>query len=291
MGPPHTVSKHLGGRVLIAAGDTIYDEPFHVTDPIGDGLRIVVVLNGAMTLRAGDAPTIDVSGPTNVAVFSEGTAPRDQTFREGTPFRYVLVQADRELVLAESGFDPEETLRRSPGRRDTAQLVLNTRKADPASEAVAAQILACPEAREFDLYRLSKALELIALVLDGFDIHRSRVRPGRLSPADAGRISAARDLLLASFLDPPDITLLAQQAGVNATKLNRGFRTLYGMTPYALLQEHRLQMGYRLLASGRRTVGQAAAETGYTQSHFATLFRKRFGVAPSSLLPRSDPSH
>ena len=34
MNAPHTISTHLDGRVLIAAGDTIYEEPLHVTAPI-----------------------------------------------------------------------------------------------------------------------------------------------------------------------------------------------------------------------------------------------------------------
>lgn len=281
---PHTVSSHLEGRVLIAAGDTLYSEPRHVTAPIGDGLRIVVILSGKTSLRAGETPLIDVAGPTSIAVFSEGLAARDQIIHERSRFRYVLVQIDRGLVAAESGMDPQELLRNSPGCQTCAGVVINARRADPASEAVASQILSCPETAAYDFYRLGKALELTSLVLDGFDAQRPVIQPSRLSPGDAERIKAARDILIASLDAPPDIATLAAQTGLNTVKLNRGFRVLYGATPYAFLQEQRLQKGYRLLASGQRSVGQVAAETGYTQTHFATLFKKRFGVPPSALL-------
>ncbi|WP_425265691.1 helix-turn-helix transcriptional regulator [Terrihabitans rhizophilus] len=74
---------------------------------------------------------------------------------------------------------------------------------------------------------------------------------------------------------------------MNPGKLNRSFRVLYGTTPYAFLQEHRLQTAYRMLAGGHQNVGQVANAVGYTQAHFATLFGRRFGVPPSSLVPRT----
>ncbi|GGE54029.1 AraC family transcriptional regulator [Agaricicola taiwanensis] len=281
---PHTVSTHLEGRVLIAAGDMIYDEPYHSTLPIGDGLRILTILNGEMTLKAGDLERQTFTGPTNIAIFSDGLAPRDQRIREKLRYRCVLIQIDRSLVAAESALDPVDLLRRSAGSHQAGPVILNARRADPASEAVAAQILSCPETPSFDFYRLGKALELTSLVLDGFDVDRPAMKPSRLTPSDAERIKAARDILIATPSAPPDIATLASQTGLNTIKLNRGFRMLYGATPYAFLQEHRLQIGYKLLASGHLSVGQVAAETGYTQAHFATLFRKRFGLPPSALL-------
>lgn len=284
---PHIVSTHLDGRLLIASGDTTYIEPLRVTAPIGDGLRVVVMLEGAMRLRADDARPLDCRGPTSLAIVSEGETERDQLFHEGERFRAVLVQIDPGLVASETGIDPAELLRGSQGRAETRRLVLNARSSDPASHAVASQILACPAGQRHDLYRLSKALELTALVLGGFEADRSLNRPGRLTARETERIRLARDLLLASLNDAPSMALLASKAGMNPWKLSRGFRLLYGMTPYALLQEERLQAAYRLLVSAQWSVGRAAAETGYSQTHFATLFRKRFGLSPRELLPKS----
>ncbi|MBB4004735.1 helix-turn-helix domain-containing protein [Aurantimonas endophytica] len=257
-----------------------------MTAPIGDGLRIVVMLAGAMRLRADDARPLDCRGPTSLAILSDGEADRDQLFHEGERFRAVLIQIDPSLVAAETGVDPAGLLRDSQGRAETRRLVLNARPSDPASHAVAAQIFACPTGKRHDLYRLSKALELTALVLGGFEADRSLTRPGRLTAWEAERIRLARDLLLASLSDAPNMALLASSAGMNPWKLSRGFRLLYGMTPYALLQEERLQAAFRLLVSAQWSVGRAAAETGYSQTHFATLFRKRFGLSPRELLPK-----
>ncbi|WGF88241.1 helix-turn-helix transcriptional regulator [Marinivivus vitaminiproducens] len=282
--PQHTVTRHLGGRVVIASGDVRYEAPLHVTEPLGEGLRIVVVLDGRMTLQAGSVPPVHVCGPTSLAVYSEGVSPRDQTFQDDEPFRSVLVHTDRDLVRSEFGVDPAVLLRPGQG----ARVAIRAGRVDPACRAVAAQILACPTGRSAGLYRLSKALELTALVLATADIQRDTRRPVRLSASEADRIRAGRDILLAEARNPPDLGNLALRCGINAWKLNRGFRALYGMTPYAFLQEHRLRLAYRLLASGQMSVGQAALAVGYSQPHFATLFRKRFGVPPSALLARGD---
>ncbi|MGQ4273765.1 helix-turn-helix transcriptional regulator [Terrihabitans sp. B22-R8] len=284
---PHTVSTHLGGAILIAAGDTLYAEPAQVTSPIRDGVRLLVVLNGQMSLGLEGQTPIDIQGPSVIAVISDGEIARDQVFREGQPFRYVLIQIDRGLIRREHGADPADIVRASSPIVDLPRIVIGIRPADPASEAVAAQILACPEGRDHDLYRFGKALELSSLVLDGFDAARSQSSSRRLPPADADRIRHARDLMMGSIDTPPDIAALAVQIGMNAGKLNRGFRILYGTTPYAFLQEHRLQTAYRMLAGGHQNVGQVAGAVGYTQAHFATLFGRRFGMPPSALLPKN----
>lgn len=287
---PHVLSTHLGGRVRVAAGDTVYSEPEHVTQPIGDGLRILVILEGAMRLRAGDAPELAVDGPSTLAVCCDGKAERDQTLAEGRPFRCVLVEIDRQLVAEERGSDPDAFLRATSGCHDTRQLVVNVRRSGPSARAIASQILSCPETRDRDFFRLSKALELTSVVLDGFDAARTSERIGRLGAGEADRIRAARAMLLSSLANAPDMSTLASQSGLNPMKLARGFRRLYGTTPFAMLQEARMERAHRMLAGGGLSVGEVASAIGYTQTHFATLFRKRYGLPPSALLPKGTSS-
>lgn len=278
------MSRHLGGQILVATGDAVWSQPRRVTDPIRDGLRFVVVLDGSMTLDAGGTPRLEVEGPMSLALYSDGESLRDQYFRGKALFRFVLVEIDAGLVEAELGISPATLLRASKGKRAADHLVLNARHADDSTRAVAMQILACPDGPQHHLYRASKALELCALVLEAFDERTPMRRAVRLTAPEAERIRRARDLLLSSEGGTFDLEALALQSGLNVQKLTRGFRSLYGATPHALLQEHRLQTAYRMLSSGQSAVGQVALATGYSQAHFATLFRKRFGMAPSALL-------
>ncbi|MGO4815974.1 helix-turn-helix domain-containing protein, partial [Cupriavidus sp. 2MCAB6] len=49
------------------------------------------------------------------------------------------------------------------------------------------------------------------------------------------------------------------------------------------LQAHRLQQAYDLIRSGEKSVAEAAYHVGYNPAHFSGIFRKRFGILPSTL--------
>jgi AraC family transcriptional activator of pyochelin receptor len=82
---------------------------------------------------------------------------------------------------------------------------------------------------------------------------------------------------------PPSLEGLAQQVGLNVRKFSDGFRRVYGSTVFGFLQEYRLEQAYKLISSGEMSVSEAAYHVGYGAAHFATIFRKRFGISPSSL--------
>ncbi len=283
--PSQLVTTHLQGQLLVETSTKIFSEPLHVSSPIRDGLRIIVVLQGRMQLEAGDAPLLDIRTPTTFAVLSEGENRRQQVFSHDTPFSVVLLQIDRELIETEYQRNPASLL---CGMRDRSagSLVLRSRTADAAISALGAQLLGHRE-RNHGFYRCAKALELASLIFEGFSPAADEAFSGYLTPSDRDRVRAACDLLVAHAVDPPDLTDVARQCGINLSKLNRGFRAIYGMAPYRYIQEYRLNRAYKMLASGHFTVSQVASEAGYTPAHFSTLFRRRFGVAPNTLLPHA----
>lgn len=280
--PSQRISTHLNGQLLVETGTKIFNAPLHVESPIRDGLRVIVVLQGNMRLNAGDAPELDIRTPTSFAVFSEGESKRDQVIASDTPFRVVLLQIERSLIEQEFGRDAA-SLVAGTSRPPRDRLVLRALHADAAVRAAGAQLLADP-GESAGFFRCAKALELASLVFDGFG---SETAAGRiaLSTLEKSRIRAARDMLVAHLDAPPDLSAVARHCGTNLWALNRGFRALYGMAPYAYIQEHRLNLAYKMLASRDFSIGQVAAAVGYTPSHFSTLFRRRFGVAPSALTP------
>ncbi len=283
--PSQTVTTHLQGHLLVETSTKIFSEPLHISSPIHDGLRIIVVLQGRMQLEAGDAPLLDIRTPTTFAVLSEGENRRQQVFSRDTPFSVVLLQIDRALIETEYKRDAASLLCGTQDRSHSS-LVLRSRQADTAIRALGAQLLGDND-QKHDFYRCAKALELASLVFDGFSPASDRISAGSLTPSDQERVRAARDLLVAHAIDPPDLTDVARQCGINLSKLHRGFRAIYGMAPYRYVQEYRLNRAYKMIATGHFAVSQVASEAGYTAAHFSTLFRRRFGYAPSSLIPRA----
>lgn len=75
---------------------------------------------------------------------------------------------------------------------------------------------------------------------------------------------------------------LAGLCGLSRFQFLRRFSKTTGITPYAWLLRLRLENACRLLASGRQSIAQVAAEVGfYDQSHFNRAFKLAYKVAPS----------
>lgn len=152
----------------------------------------------------------------------------------------------------------------------------------PAVRAVAQQMLQCPfHGVTRRLFLQAKVFELLALQLDGMMSDQGTPPPATLKTVTVERIYEARARLVARLENPPSIPELAQQVGLCDRTLRRGFRELFGTSVIGYLTQQRLNQAEHLLKQGNYTVAEVANSVGYTHlGHFATAFRKQFGVSP-----------
>ena len=276
------LSRHFGRRVTVDCGVVNFNGRERYTEPLKPSFKIVVILTGQTRLQIGDDRPLQIVGPAVLVLLTKTATPRLQSFAPDETYRYALIDIDEDIVTTEIGIEPSALFDMNAFGAGYA-----TREADKTIQAVAAQILACPVEQPHYLYRLSKAFELAALAIAAVRPRAEADVRGRLSTGDIDRVHSARDLLVASMTDPPDVRELARKAGLNVRKLNLGFRMIFGASPYAFLQEHRLQTAYRMLSSGEKTVSETAHAVGYGAPHLATLFARRFGMPPSELISLS----
>ena len=112
---------------------------------------------------------------------------------------------------------------------------------------------------------------------------RGRPEDPRLPEAAQRKLLQVRDRLLADLSLPPVLSCLAREAGLSVPTLTRGFRRLFGTSPYELFQQERMQAARLRLMRGDGSVSAVAADLGYTNtSHFASAFRKQFGITPGA---------
>lgn len=72
-----------------------------------------------------------------------------------------------------------------------------------------------------------------------------------------------------------------KQTGLNLFKLKRGFKSLFGKTVFAFIRQERMKIAKQLLDDKKITVLEAAIKVGYSNpSHFASAFRKEYGINP-----------
>ncbi|CQR57656.1 helix-turn-helix transcriptional regulator [Paenibacillus riograndensis] len=129
-----------------------------------------------------------------------------------------------------------------------------------------------------------KTLELLALCFQHTlleDEAPSQRRTGRLRKDDIERVREAGRILQQRMEQPPSLLELSRLAGISDSKLKFGFRELYGTTVFGYLKEKRLDKAKELLETERINVCDAALMVGYSNpSHFAAIFKERFGSNP-----------
>jgi AraC-like DNA-binding protein len=79
--------------------------------------------------------------------------------------------------------------------------------------------------------------------------------------------------------------------GLTHTKLNRGFREIYGTTVFGYLHQIRLEQAKLLLEEQRMNVTEVALTVGYNSlPSFSTAFSKHFGLKPIMCIKTYDNS-
>lgn len=124
------------------------------------------------------------------------------------------------------------------------------------------------------------ALQLLA---HGLAVARPSSCQGRLSPRERQRLEAVRQALHDDPAREHSLQSLADLAAMSASSLRSKFHAAFGQSVFDYLRDRRLALARDYLLRGY-SVQQAAHVVGYRHAtNFATAFRRRYGIAPSSL--------
>jgi AraC-like DNA-binding protein len=95
---------------------------------------------------------------------------------------------------------------------------------------------------------------------------------------------AIRAYLDKHYVEPPTLLELARQFGINDFKLKKGFKEVCGTTVFGYVAEKRLTEARCLLETTELPVQEVGEAVGFVNAaHFATCFRRKFGVSPSQV--------
>lgn len=105
-----------------------------------------------------------------------------------------------------------------------------------------------------------------------------------IEPYDVARLERVRAILDKAFIDPPSQKELAQEAGMNESKLRKDFKEYYGITIHNYTIRLRMEYARKLLLQDRKTIFETAELTGFShQNNFSIAFKKYFGISPSDI--------
>lgn len=155
-------------------------------------------------------------------------------------------------------------------------------KISQAMRSVVQQMIDCPWIGITKrLYLQGKVFELMALQLNGI-LEPQPAPSGSLKTDTIARIHYAAEILRSHLENPPNQTTLAQQVGMSDRTLQKGFKAVFGVTPFVYLTQQRMIQAEQLLRHAQRTVTEVANIVGYANSaQFAAAFKLQFGINPS----------
>lgn len=106
--------------------------------------------------------------------------------------------------------------------------------------------------------------------------------PKNASNLDSILFQSARQIMVRSLSDTPELHALAESVGTNSKRLNEAFRQCVGVTVFEYLREERMREACLLLSGTGLSIQDIAMEVGFTSgANFSTAFRDRYGLSPS----------
>jgi AraC-like DNA-binding protein len=101
---------------------------------------------------------------------------------------------------------------------------------------------------------------------------------------DKNILYAVKDHLHKTFRENHSLIDLSKQFGINQHKLKKSFKALFGVPVIEYLYNLKMEHAKNMLYDQGMYVGEVAAIVGYKNAnHFATAFKRKFGVNPSRI--------
>ncbi|WP_164738498.1 helix-turn-helix transcriptional regulator [Aquabacter cavernae] len=137
------------------------------------------------------------------------------------------------------------------------------------------------------LHLESRVLEIAAEALGLLGQDPPQGAPTGLLPREQRRMWEVHDFLEARLDGEFTLEDVAREAGMSANRLQRLFRTAFGMTVFEYVRRRKLERARQALQEEGLSVSEAAYRAGYNSSaNFATAFRRAFGVSPKEMRRR-----
>ncbi|MBI2735528.1 MAG: helix-turn-helix transcriptional regulator [Rhodospirillales bacterium] len=243
-----------------------------------------VTLDGRVSLSFRDGEEIVAAGSHALLYRSPGELPTYK-LSATVPFRSLAYQIDLERIGRLFGADMPAALAPLLESRLVRSRHVATR-ADRHMSAIAASLfdsdLNGPLRR---LLMEGGALQLLAL--QAAAASRQALPPSglALSARERDAVHEAQRLLLADMRNPPTLGELAQAVGLAERRLSGAFRLEFGVGPFEMLRDHRLEHARQVLEQGVVTLKEVSFRVGYNHvSNFVHAFRARYGASPRQFI-------
>ncbi|WP_347923935.1 AraC family transcriptional regulator [Pontimicrobium sp. SW4] len=124
----------------------------------------------------------------------------------------------------------------------------------------------------------------ITALLSHFFGQLAIMKTEKIKTSEREKLIKAKTILSENLDNPPSLTELSKEIGLNTFKLKKDFKELFGVPVFKYLQNERLTTAHKLMRNQEATVQEAAWHVGYDSlSSFSNAFAKKFGYRPSQI--------
>lgn len=133
-------------------------------------------------------------------------------------------------------------------------------------------------------YLEAKVAELLVILLAKTNDEKYNESNIELPKADYEKILEVESYIRMNLKNSLTISELASIAGLNTSKLKRGFKIVFSMTVFKYITDLRMKKAKKLITKYQYNITQASYEVGYKNpQHFTIAFKKIYGYLPSRL--------
>ncbi|MEM0931419.1 MAG: AraC family transcriptional regulator [Bacteroidota bacterium] len=139
-----------------------------------------------------------------------------------------------------------------------------------------------------DKYRIlfleSKVLELLLLQLEQINQFAQITTDIKTPKSIVEKMYHAKEVIMQKLDAPLGISDLAKAVNTNECTLKREFKNVFGTTIFAYIRDINMERAKNMLLEENLSIAHIAGEVGYKYpQHFATAFKRKYGVSPSEL--------
>ncbi len=282
----------IDSGLCLSLSDYLLDKTINNTLKLTQSpLRFNILLNGSLDFRL-DSTTKHTVYPGDIWVWNDLTGNISRTMHPKHKMRGVTLTFPHHLLaswMGNASCDVSRNLEKlvslgsSRHGRTTKPIFLLTQRLPQANQimCMARELFRFEKNTLYGkLHFESQALEFLCGLLSlDFGKSRDKITTNwKIKMA----VDDAVDILCEEWANPPSISALARRVNTNEFYLKHGFRTLLGYTIGEFVRQKRMEKAMELIESGKYSMLEIALFVGYANpSHFAAVFKKKYGHAPS----------
>ena len=224
------------------------------------------------------SPSRHVSGGESYMAFSPSLPELHRFDAQSTKPLYLEVTADYFTSLLDGSDTFTGTLKEKISKREFFGMKSSL---TPAHYRIAAAMCDCQlEGSLGNLMMEGSLQQFIAMQLAPFV--QPFLRRESMTTRDRDILYAVKDYLHKTFHANHSLLDLSKQFGINQNKLKKSFKELFGIPVIEYLYNLKMEHAKNMLYDQGMYVGEVAALVGYKNAnHFATAFKRKFGIKPS----------